>query len=326
MVMGAGAVGSYYGALLARAGHDVTLIARGEHLTELERAGRVTVREPDGNTWSAPVRAFPRPGPPAPDLVIVTVKSHHTVDAATGLRDCVAASTAVLSLQNGVENVARLNEVLGRDDVLGGQAFVGLRITTPGVVDHQAEGRVGFGDPRAPDGDLARRVAGIVGSAWKVTLSDDITHDLWNKLLWNIGFNAMCAVTGATSGETLAVPESEALVRGAMQELVRVAARNGVTLTREAVDGMAAFNPQLRDYRPSTAQDIAAGKPVERDAICGFVVREADRLGTDAPVNRVLDGLLALQEARATGAIAAALARLDRLDAAPGGPDADPAG
>ena len=295
--MGAGAVGTYYGALLGRAGHDLTLVARGDHLAEMRRSGTAIVREADGSRWSVPVRALDVPEGPAPDLAIVTTKSHHTRAAAEALAPVLGPETPVLSLQNGVENVGRLARVLGAHRVLGGIAFVGLAVDEPGVVDHEAEGWVRMGDPAGAT-DLARRVFDLLAPAWDVALSDAIVHDQWHKLLWNAGFNAICAVTGATAGETLTTPGSEALVREAMWEVVAVAARHGVTLTEEDVAGMAAPNAALRDYHPSTARDLAAGKPLERDALCGFLAREGAALGVPVPVNRVLDGLLALQEDR----------------------------
>ena len=106
-------MGSYYGALLARDGHDVTLVARGAHLDALRSRGAVVVREADGSAWEAPVRARDAPAPPPPDLAIVTTKSHHTLPAAHALAGALAPSTPVLSLQNGLENVARLASVLG---------------------------------------------------------------------------------------------------------------------------------------------------------------------------------------------------------------------
>jgi 2-dehydropantoate 2-reductase len=296
--MGAGAVGSYYGALLARDGHDVTMVARGPHLDALRRRGTVIVREADGRRWEAPVRAAGRPGAPAPDLAIVTTKSHHTLSAARALAEALGDATTVVSLQNGVENVARLASVLGPERVLGGIAFVGLRVREPGVVDHEAEGWVRIGDPAGPS-ERARRVHEMLASSWDVALSADIVRDQWHKLLWNAGFNAICAVTGATAGEALATPRSAALVRAAMEEVVAIAAAHGVALTDADVDEMAAPNPDLRDYRPSTARDLEAGKPLERDALCGFLAREGARLGIPTPVNAVLDGLLALQEDRA---------------------------
>jgi 2-dehydropantoate 2-reductase len=296
--MGAGAVGSYYGALLARDGHAVTLVARGAHLDALRAAGRIVVREADGSRWDAPVTALAAPQAATPDLVIVTTKSHHTLAAAQALAPALEPDTTVLSLQNGVENVARIGSVIGGGRVLGAIAFVGLRVEEPGTVDHEAEGWVRMGDPAGLT-ERARSAFALVSPSWDVTVSDDIVHAQWHKLLWNAGFNAICAVTGATAGEALATPASEALVRAAMWEVVAVAERHGVTLAAADVDEMAAPNPELRDYHPSTARDLAAGKPLERDALCGFLAREGAARGVPTPVNMVLDGLLALQEARA---------------------------
>lgn len=309
--MGAGAVGSYYGALLARAGHTITLVARGAHRDALVASGAVRVREPDGTIWQCEVGHRVEDARTA-DLVVVSTKSHHTAAAARELLPHLADGTPVLSLQNGVENVGTLRDVLGRaTTVLGGIAFVGLRIDGPGRVDHQAEGAVSIGDPAGSDTPAVRTVHEIVSRAWDVTVSPDIVRAQWFKLLWNVGFNALCAVTGATAGEALATPGSRALVREAMYEAVAVAAARGVTLTEDDVEKMARDNPSLRGYRPSTAQDIAAGKPVEREALTGFMVRAGAEVGVDVPVNRVLDGLLALQEDRATGRSAALMAAHD---------------
>lgn len=294
MVVGAGAVGSYYGALLARDGHDVSLVARGAHARALAAGGRVTVREADGTRWQAPVRAPSAPEPGA-DLVIVATKSHHTMAAAEQLAAVIDPQTTALSLQNGVENVPRLAARLGAHRVLGGIAFVGLRVAEPGVVDHEAEGWVKLGDPAGLT-DRARAAHALVAPSWDVRLSADIVRDQWHKLLWNAGFNAICAITGATAGQALQVASSAALVRRAMEEVVAVAAAHGVTLTAADVDQMAAPNEQLRNYRPSTARDLEAGKRVERDALCGFLAREGSRLGVAVPVNDVLDRLLELRE------------------------------
>ncbi|MGI9539181.1 MAG: ketopantoate reductase family protein, partial [Miltoncostaeaceae bacterium] len=186
----------------------------------------------------------------------------------------------------------------GAGRTLAGLAFVGLWMPEPGVVIHGAEGAVSVGDPAGGATERARRLHDLLAPSWDVTLSEDIALDQWRKLLWNVGFNALCAVTGATAGEALAVPDSRALVREAMFEVVTIARRHAIELDVADVDEMAAHNEQLRDYRPSTARDLDEAKQVEREALCGFVVREGKRLGLDVPVNRVLDGLLALQEAR----------------------------
>jgi len=297
-VVGAGAVGSYYGALLARAGHRVTLVGRGAHGDALRERGRVTVRETDGTEWHAPVVAAARPEGPSPELVIVTTKSHHTDDAARALAPVVGPGTLVLSLQNGVENAGAIGARLGGPPALGGIAFVGVWVDRPGVVEHGAEGGVRIGDPLGGATPRARAAHAIVAAGWNVGLSDDIVLEQWRKLLWNVGFNAICAATGATVGEALAVPESAALVRGVMEEALAVANAAGIALTGADVEEMVAANAGLSDYRPSTARDLDTGRRSERSALSGFVVDEGASQGVPTPLNRALDALVALQEER----------------------------
>jgi 2-dehydropantoate 2-reductase len=301
-VMGAGAVGSYYGALLARAGHRVSLVARGAHLESLREQGEVRVREPDGTEWAAPVAALAAPDGRGAALAILTTKSQDTPRAARALAGALGARTPVLSLQNGVQNVERAAAALGEGRVIPGLAFVGLRVAAPGLVERLAEGRVLIGEPGGGDGRLARAVHRVVAPAWDVAVADDIVREQWRKLAWNVGFNALCAVTGATVGEVLATPETALVARGAMAELGMIARRSGVELTAADLDEMAAPVPGLERYLPSTAQDLAAGKRLEREALCGFVLREGARMGVPTPVNRVLDAMLALAEDRATAA------------------------
>lgn len=295
-IIGAGAVGSYYGALLARDGHDVTLVTRGAHLSEIRRSGQVTVREPGSDAdWSVTVRAAARPDR-SPDLVIVATKSHDTLAVAEAVARVAGGDVPVLSLQNGVENVARLESVLGRGRVLGATAFVGVWRDVAGEVVHGAEGLVTMGDPHAAGSDLLERVAALVGPSWDLALTQDLSHTLWRKLLWNVGFNPICAATGASAGT--AVSEHPGIVRGAMEEARACAVAQGIPLTEADVDDMATNRPSLRGYLPSTARDALSGRRLERDALCGFVAREGQRLGVPTPINATLDAVLALQERR----------------------------
>lgn len=299
--MGAGAVGSYYGGLLARDGHDVALVTRGAHLEALQEAGVIAIREPDGTVWTAPIRASERPQPGPIDLAIVTTKSHHTIEAADALRPVLGPQTILCTLQNGVENIARLSTALPDNPILGGLVFVGLAIDIPGTVFHHGEGRVTIGDPTGAMPEVLSHAHDIIGQSWQLTITPDIASAQWTKLLWNVGFNTICAITGASAGEALMTPESAALVIGSMREAVALARANGIVLAESAVDEMSAFLPGMERFLPSTAQDVAAGKEPERDTLSGFIVREGRRLGIPTPINDVLDGLLALQADRATG-------------------------
>jgi 2-dehydropantoate 2-reductase len=232
----------------------------------------------------------------ATGLAVITTKSHHTREAAEALAPVVTPDALVLSLQNGVENVGRADEVLGAGRVLAGQAFVGVWIEEPGTVDHGAEGRVSVGDPAGGITPRALRLHGLLTDAWDVSLAEDIVRDQWRKLLWNAGFNALCAITGRTAGDALALPESAAVVRAAMQEVVGLAAAHDIHLSQDDVEEMARPNPALADYHPSTARDLAAGKQLERDALCGFIARDGRARGVPTPVNDTLDALLGLRE------------------------------
>lgn len=304
--MGAGAVGSYYGACLARAGHEVTLVARGAHLDALATSGTVTVRETAGPDWTVPVMAAATPPSGPWDLVLVTTKSQDTAAAARALAPVAGGRAIVVSLQNGVENGARIRAGLPDTIFLGGLVFVGLQITTPGSVDHHGEGRVTIGDGDGTAGDAPERVAALVGDAWELSVSDDIVRAQWTKLLWNVGFNTICAITQATAGEALATPETADLITAAANEAAAVAAARGVAIPPDDVARILAYRPALRTFLPSTAQDIAAGKEPERDILAAFVMREGRRLGVPTPVNDTLDALLALQADRATGRTASA--------------------
>jgi len=265
--MGAGAVGSYYGALLARDDHEITLVTRGPHLDAVRARGAVAVREPDGTEWTVPVTASATPTRSVCDLVIVTTKSQHTLQAARALAPVLAPGTPVVSLQNGVDNVTRPQAALPDAAAVAGLVFVGLAISRPGTVDHHGEGHATIGDAAGPPTAAVDRVAAIAAGSWDLEISCSIVRAQWIKLLWNVGFNTLCAVTGASAGEALATPESPALVAHAVAEAVAVAAAHRIAIPDGRLAGMTAYLPAMRTFQPSTAQDIAAGKDPERGAL-----------------------------------------------------------
>jgi len=275
------------------------MVTRGPHLEALRRTGRILVRESDGGVWSAPVACADAPlDDPDVELVVVTVKSHDTSTVAQllGRGRAIPPNAIVLSLQNGVENVGRLAAALGHWRVLGATAFVGLWRERPGEVVHGAEGLVTIGHPTDPDAPALAAVTALVGGSWRLERTSDLDHALWHKLLWNVGFNPLCAATGASAGSLLARPEHARLVRAAMEEAQAVAGARGVMISDADVEDMARDRPSFLGYLPSTARDALAGRRLERDALCGFVAREGARLGIPTPVNAALDAVLALQE------------------------------
>lgn len=296
LVMGTGAVGSFYGGRLAYVGHDVTFVARGENLHALRQNG-LTVKSIRGAFRLASVRATDQPERGGTyDLVLVCVKSYDTEEAARLIRPAVGPDTIALSLQNGVENEELLAREVGPAQVMGGMVYIGAELVRPGVVTHSAAGHIVFGErdgqrtPRAERLERMLRDAGI-----QAQLSPHITAVLWDKLVWNAALNALTTLTRSTVGEVLAHPLTRALVRHTMLEVIAVAQAQGLDVKESRADEHIAGSeqPPLSTFVTSMSQDLARGKRLEYDALNGAVVRYGERLGVPVPINQTLYGLLA---------------------------------
>jgi 2-dehydropantoate 2-reductase len=294
LVLGAGAVGGYFGARLAEGGHDVTLIARGANLDALRRDG-LTLQLPDGTRRLRGIRAVAAPAEaPVADLVLVCVKSHDTPAIARALRPVVGSGTILLSLQNGVENEAILADVLGLPPLLVGLTFIGVELVAPGVVHYTGRGEIVFGEPDGVESPRARRVADAFAAAGVPhQLRRDILVVAWEKLAWNAGFNAVTTLTGSTVGAALAHPGSRELIASTMIETDAVATGLGIPVRRHRLARvLAESETEMPDFATSMLQDLRRGRRLEHDALNGAVVRAAARAGVAAPLNRMLVGLL----------------------------------
>jgi 2-dehydropantoate 2-reductase len=304
LVFGTGAVGGYFGARLARGGHDVTFVARGENLTALRRDG-LTVRREGETLRVAPVRAVPDPADaPRPELVLVCVKSHDTPAAAAALRPVVGPDTVVLSLQNGVENEDTLARVLGLPPLLVALTRIGVALAAPATVDYSGRGEILFGEPDGSESPRARRVARALETASvPYQLRHDVLVTAWEKLAWNAGFNAVTTLTRTTVAEVLAHPASRAIVVAAMEETDAVATALGIPVRRARTDKVLEDSlAGLPDFQTSMLQDLLRGRRLEHDALNGAVVRAGSRTGVPVPVNRLLAALLARLDPAAAGA------------------------
>lgn len=297
LVHGAGAVGSYFGALLARAGNDTVLVARGAHLDVLQRHG-LRVDRPDGPITAPSLRAVADPadafGDAAPELILVCVKSYDTAAAAAALAPVVRPDTIVLSLQNGVENEERLARAFGLPPLLVGLTRIGVERTAPGIVRYTGRGEIVFGEPDGATSPRARRLADTLAAA---TIPHQLHRNVlvvaWEKLAWNAGFNAVTTLVDQPVGPVVARPETCALVRRAMEETDAVATALGIPVRRGRLDAVVAESAaEMPDFPTSMLQDRRRGTRLEHDALNGAVVRAAGRVGVAAPVNRLLLSLL----------------------------------
>ncbi|BBK35047.1 2-dehydropantoate 2-reductase [Allostella sp. ATCC 35155] len=294
-VMGAGAVGCYYGAMLAMAGHDVTLVGR-QALADRVSADGLRFQSADIDR-SVPMAASVDPAALAGcELVLFCVKSTDTEAAGAAIRPHLAPGAAVFSFQNGVDNADRLGAVLGRP-VVPTVVYVAAGMGGAGHVQHHGRGDIVVG--RFPSDETVAemfRAAGI-----PTTVSDGVRAVLWGKLVTNCAHNALSAVGQASYGHMTRVPGVTDVMSDVVDECMAVAAGLGIALPagiKEMVLGVAASMP---GQHSSTAQDVARHKPTEIEHLNGYVVRQGQALGIPTPVNRALLAMVRLVESKYAG-------------------------
>ena len=294
-VVGAGGTGGYFGGLLARAGEDVSFIARGATLATLRDRG-LTVKSRVEGEFTMPVRATDDPGTLGPvDLVLFCVKAYDTMAAAEQIRPLLGPETVILSVQNGVDNEERIAAVVGPEPIIGATAGVSAHSEAPGViVVDQEPGWLRFGELT---GGTRRRTERLLDVFRRVPftaeLHPDIRVQMWEK------FVIICALSGVTAlvrlplGAIFACPETTQLYRGVMTEVASVGRARGVALSDGCVDllfqVMTNLNPGVYG---SMYHDLAAGRRLEVQALNGTVVRLGHELSIDTPLNFVIAAAL----------------------------------
>jgi 2-dehydropantoate 2-reductase len=307
-VAGAGAIGTWLGAALARSGHDVALLARGAHLEAVREAG-VRVR---GSEEYEVRPALAADGPV--DVVILAVKAHDL--AGVRIAELLGPDTVVVAAQNGipwwyfhrlpgpfegrrveaVDPGGAVSTAIAPERALGLVVYMGAQLGPPGTVNVRPEAGLVIGEP---SGEASRRLARVAGAleeaGFPVRRSADIRTDVWTKLMGNATFNPISLLTGAGLGTMASHPGTRALVAQAMEEAVAVARAVGANPTISIPDRLA-ITERLGEHKTSTLQDLEAGKRVELDAILAAPVELAALTNTPAPT---LEMLLALADLRA---------------------------
>ena len=296
-VMGAGAVGCYYGGMLARAGHEVVLIARPQHVEAIARDGL----RMETATFDEHVRLAASTDPSAvqgAQLVLLCVKSTDTESAGALLRPYLAPDALVLTLQNGVNNADRLRTVLPQHAVAAAVVYVATEMAGTGHVMHHGRGELVI-EPAASASISSEGVAqALIAAGVPTEISSNVRGALWAKLILNCAYNAVSAITQLPYGKTVAGEGIRDVMRDVVAECLAVAQAEGVQVAGEvhaAVDKLAASMPSQYS---STAQDLARGKRTEIDYLNGLIVKRGEALGIATPVNRVLWTLVKLLEGK----------------------------
>lgn len=315
LIAGAGAIGAYIGAHMARAGLDVTLFARGAHLRAMQEHG-VQVKSVDGDFEARPKIAGSLDEVGPMDVVFLGVKAHSLPQLAPKLKPVLGADTTVLSTQNGVPwwyfqgfggewDGMRLERVdpggvisgaIEANRVVGSIVYFSTEIAAPGVIQHTSGNRISLGEPNGERSDRCRRIAEALGAAGlRCPITARIRHEIWVKLLGNVAFNPISVLTGATLVQMARDPDVSGLVRNIMREAEEVASKLGMELP-VSIEQRIAGAEKVGEHKTSMLQDLEAGRPMEVEAVVGAVVEIGERVGLPMTQTRAIYACTKLAE------------------------------
>ncbi|OAM88740.1 2-dehydropantoate 2-reductase [Termitidicoccus mucosus] len=299
-IVGAGAIGCYYGARLARAGGDVRFLIRSDLARVRERGLRV--KTPDEEIVLPGVHAAGTPEEIGPcDLVLVALKT--TANAALGrlLGPLVHGRTTIVTLQNGLGSDEELARLFGAERVAGGLCFIGVNRVAPGEIVCLTPGSVSFGEFQRPAGGRVRALADMFSRAGVRTIvSDNLAELRWKKLVWNVPFNGLAIAAGGVTTDVLTGDEELlAAARALMLEIVAAArAVTGCEIPPQFVEKQIEVTKAMGPYKPSSLIDFLEGREVEVESIWGEPLRRARAAGVDAPRLAMLYALVRRLAAR----------------------------
>lgn len=295
LILGAGALGSLVGSRLSRSPARVTLLSTNRDHMRIVREDGLMVEELDGSLtrYDLPAYSDPAEIPGKADLVLVSVKTYATRAALQSIHRLCTGSTVFLTLQNGVGNFERISEVVGEASTLVGVTAQGATLLEPGRVRHGGNGLTVVGEFR---GDPSDRVHTIVDSFHEAGIETqaggNMQQLIWQKLMVNVGINAITALTGIRNGQINTIPDARSLCRAAVEEALLVAERKGFSFEGDMVERVFAVAEATSRNRSSMGQDIDRRRPTEIDAINGAIVSYGKELGLPVVVNETLTRLV----------------------------------
>lgn len=305
-VVGAGAVGCFYGDRLVGSGAQVTFLARGRNLKALRERG-LTLRNQGKESRLAVDAASTAEEVGPVDVVLLCVSTLDVAEASRSLAPLLAPRTVVLSLQNGLDHIGQISEEVGPDRVLVGSVqALAVQLVAPGVVAHYGgEGKIVFGPFEGRFSEQAEHLGELFGqSSIPYRVSKEMRRVLWEKLLFIGGVGGVTALARAPIGPLLASREGRALLVASCEEIVAVARTEDVDLGSDAVERTLRFADTFpSEWRSSMARDLEAGRRLEVDALSGAVIRRAPRHGVPAPIHRVIHACLSLHQPSETGIV-----------------------
>ncbi len=295
LVIGAGAIGGYYGGRLQLAGHEVYFSARGSHLESLQKKGlNVESIHGDFHLKIKAEKYFERI--PNLNLILVCVKMGDLKGALPAIKAQAGGETLIISMQNGVESEEILKETVPESQLIGGIAFIGAgRDAGTGHIRHTAAGFITIGEM---DGNKTGRIETIRQAFEEAKVDCKVTSRIkeakWKKLVWNVGFNGLAAITGKPAHQLLEHEPTRKIVRHLMEEVAAVTERKGIAIEKSFLENQIKLTEKMGEVIPSMLQDVRTERETEINWINGKIVREGQKLGIPVPYNEFVQALVTL--------------------------------
>jgi 2-dehydropantoate 2-reductase len=298
LVIGTGAVGSFYGSLLARQGVEVSVVARSDH-AHVKKHG-IQIRTENDRYDFRPRRVLRSAAEldVKPDYVLLCVKVVEDVDRVGLLKDAVGPNTAIVLIANGIDIESEIADAFPHNELISGLAFICVTRTAPGQVWHQAYGRLALGNYPMGLSEKTKALCAIYEQAGiPCVASDDIVTGRWQKCVWNAAFNPLSVLSGGLATSDI-LASQEAFCRAIMEEIVALAKACGHPLPEDIVEINLSSTRKMPPYKTSMLLDFEAGRPMETEAIVGNAVRRGKRLGVAVPHLESVYALMKLRELR----------------------------
>lgn len=303
MMVGAGSVGGFFGAHLAKHNLNVSFLLKPATLSAVQKHG-LTIRSASGTFTVRPPAASDPKQLPQPDLIILAVKSYDLDEVMNQIEPVLSDKTVILTLQNGIDTEDRIIARLKRDCVVGGVAFIYSKIASPGVIDHYKKGAVAIGELMGHESERLLQIRALFSAAQiPCQLSKDIRRSKWEKMCWNCVFNPVTVLIDDKVAKALDHPEMMGVIRQIVGEVTAVSAAMKVPLPPDMPERVVKWTQEIRDIHTSMYDDWKAGRRTEIRNLNGYIVEQGKALGIPTPVNEALTAMIkTLTEKEKTGA------------------------
>ncbi len=298
LIVGAGAVGGYFGALLCRSGGDITFLVRPGTYSAIVKNG-LQIKSVTGDFTVHPKMVQSVSEIDVADLIILAVKAYDLLPALEAVAPLVEGGATLMTLQNGVDSEARVRAYFKRDCMIAGVAYITARLAEPGIVEHHRRGVISLGELSGEKSERAAEIHRLLSAAGiRCNLTGQIMRAKWEKLCWNATFNPLSVILDHPISLILDSRPLLDIVRQGISEIIAVASAEGIRLDEKIIEETVTVSDQFKEYHTSMYEDFKSGRPTEIEHLNGDLIRRGEKWGVPVPTHRCLYGLVKGFEAK----------------------------